>query len=112
MYELALVKSEVKHKEPNIVEFFILQYAKLRMREVYNNFFDKYCDNTKFVEQEMHTDSIYLAFSEHDLYDCIRPTMKKEWNSLRSGDCTDEFSANSRTSFFPRTCFVKHKKAQ
>ena len=36
--------------------------------------------------------------------------MKKDWYSLRSGDCTDELSANSRTNFFPRTCCAKHKK--
>ena len=36
--------------------------------------------------------------------------MKKVWNSLRSGDCTDEFSVNSTTNFFSRTYFAKHKK--
>ena len=80
------------------------------MLELYYNFFDKYCDITKFEELEMDTDSLYLALSEHDLCDCIRPTMKKEYNSLRSGDCTDEFSANSTTNFFPRTCCAKHKE--
>ena len=36
--------------------------------------------------------------------------MKKKWNSLPSGDCTDEFPANSAANFFPRTCCAKHKK--
>ena len=37
--------------------------------------------------------------------------MKKTWNSLRSGDCTDELSTHSITTlFFPRTCCAKHKK--
>ena len=31
LYEVELVKAEIEHKEPIIVEFFILQYAKLRM---------------------------------------------------------------------------------
>ena len=35
---------------------------------------------------------------------------KKEWNSLRSEDCTDEFSANPTTNFFPRTWCFKHKQ--
>ena len=39
-----------------------------------------------FEELEVDTDSLYLALSEHDMYYCIRPAMKKEWNSLRSGD--------------------------
>ena len=31
LYEIELVKSELEHREPIIVGFFILQYAKLRM---------------------------------------------------------------------------------
>ena len=35
LYEIELAKSEIEHKEPIIVGFFILQYAKLRMLELY-----------------------------------------------------------------------------
>ena len=35
LYEVELVKSELEHREPIIVRFFILQYAKLRMLELY-----------------------------------------------------------------------------
>ena len=73
LYEVELVKLETEHKEPLIVGFFMLQYAKLRMLELYYNFFDKYGDVTKFEELEMDTDSLYLALSEQDLFDCIRP---------------------------------------
>ena len=107
---MELVKSEIEHREPIIVGFFILQYAKLRMSELYFNFSDEDCDVSKFAELEMDTFSFYLALSEHDLFDCIRPSIKKVWNSLRSGDCTDEFSAKSTTNFVPRTCCAKHKK--
>ena len=41
LYEVELVKSENEHREPIIVGFFILQYAKLRMLELYYNFFKK-----------------------------------------------------------------------
>ena len=41
LYEVELVKSEIEHREPIIVGFFILQYAKLRMLEHYYNFFKK-----------------------------------------------------------------------
>ena len=58
----------------------------------------------------MDEDSLYLTLSEHDLYAYIRPAMKKEWNSLQSGDCMDEFSATSTTNFFPLTCCAKHKQ--
>ena len=87
-----------------------MSFAKLRMLELYYNYFDKYCDVKEFEELEMDTDSLNPALSEHDLYDCIRPAVKEEWNLLRSGDCTDEFWANSTTNFFPRIRCAKHRK--
>ena len=52
LYEIKLLKSTIEHKEPIIVGFFILQYAKLRMLELYYNLFDKFCDVNKFEELE------------------------------------------------------------
>ena len=40
IYEVQMVKSEVNHKEPIIVGFFILQYAKLAMLQLFYNFFN------------------------------------------------------------------------
>ena len=34
LYEVEFVKSEIEHREPIIVGFFILQYTKLRMLEL------------------------------------------------------------------------------
>ena len=44
LYEVEFVKSEIEHREPIIVGFLILQYANLRMLELYYNFFKKICD--------------------------------------------------------------------
>ena len=38
LYEVELVKSTIEHREPIIVGFFILQYAKLRILELYYSF--------------------------------------------------------------------------
>ena len=81
VYEVELVKAEIEHREPIIVGFFILQYAKLRMLELYYNFFKQYCDESKFEELEMDTDSLYLAFE-----------------------------ADSLSNFFPRTCCSTHSQ--
>ena len=86
LYEVELAKAEIEHREPIIVGFFILQYAKLRMLELYYNFFDRFCDVNKFEELEMDTDSLYLALSEKELYDCIREESKAEWSLLRTED--------------------------
>ena len=58
LYEVELVQSEIEHRKPIIVGFFILQYAKLRMLELYYNFFKTICDTDKYEELEMDTDSL------------------------------------------------------
>ena len=73
LYEVELVKSEVEHRESINVGFFILQYAKLRMLELYCNFFKKYHDPDMYEEFEIDTDSTYLALSEESLEDVIPP---------------------------------------
>ena len=109
LYEIELAKAQIEHKEPIIVGFFI-QYAKLRMLELYYNFFTRFCDVNKFEELEMDTDSLYLALAEKELEDCIRPEMRAEWQRLRSNDSVDSFTADAVANFFPRTCCVKHKQ--
>ena len=109
LYEIGLLKSTIEHKEPITVGFFILQYAKLRMLELYYNFFDKFCDVNKFEELEMDRDLLYLAHAEENLYDCIPPEKKGDWEKLREKDWTDSFRADSRRNFFPRTSCSTHK---
>ena len=110
LYEVELVKSEIEHQEPIIVGFFFLQYAKLRMLELYYNFFKKFCNTETYEELEMDTDYLYLALSEEHLKDNILPEIRNEWEAIRSRDCTDSFLANATGNFFPRTCCAAHKK--
>ena len=110
LYEVELVKSEIEHREPIIVGFFILQYAKLRMLEFYYNFFKNFFDNDKYEELEMDTDSLFLALSEETLEDVIVPEKRAELDQLRSKDCIDNFTANAADNFFPRSCCNAHKK--
>ena len=103
LYEVELAKAEIEHKEPIIVGFFILQNAKLRMLELYYNFFTRFCVVNKVEELQMDTDSLYLGLAEKELEDCIRPEMRKEWRKLRSNDSVNNFSADAVANFFPRT---------
>ena len=64
LYKVGVTKVQIEHKEPIIVGFFILQYAKMRMLELYYNFFTRFCDLNKFEELEMDTDLLYLALAE------------------------------------------------
>ena len=58
----------------------------------------------------MDTDFLYLALAHDNLYDCIRPAKKQEWEALRQQDCNDFFQADVIQNFFPITCCSKHKK--
>ena len=110
LYEFEFAKAELEHKEPIIVGLFNLQYTKLRMLELYCNFFTTFSDVNKFEELEMDTDSLYLALAEKKLEDCIRPELRAEWHRLRSSDCVGSFTVDAVVNFFPRTCCVKHKQ--
>ena len=80
------------------------------MLELYYNFFKQFCDLDKYEELETDTDSLYLALFEENLEDVILPEKRAEWNKLRSKDCTDNFTAKTTDSFFPRTCCHTPKK--
>ena len=102
-------KHRLNTKSQFIVGFFILQYAKLRMLELYHNFFTRFCD-VKFEELEIDTDSLYIVLAEKQLEDCIRPEMRAEWQKLRSKDYVHSFTADAVANFFPKICCVKQKQ--
>ena len=110
LYEVELAEEPIEQKEPIIVGFFFLQNAKLRMLELYYNFFTRFCDANKFEALEMDTDSLYLALAEKEIEDCIRPEIRTEWQKLRSNDFVDSLTSVAVANFFPRTCCVKHKQ--
>ena len=95
LYEVELVKPEIEHREPIIVGFFILQYAKLRMLELYYKFIEKSCDTDKYEELEMDTDSLYLALSDENLEDVILPEKRAQWDELHSKGCINNFTENA-----------------
>ena len=110
LYDAELVKSEIEHREPVFVGFFFLQYAELRVLELYYNFFEKVCDTEKYEELQMDTDSFYSSLSEGNSVDNILPEKRNEWEAVRSRDCTDSFTANATGKLFPSTCCTAHKK--
>ena len=101
LYEVELAKAQIEHKKPINVGFFILQYAKLRMLELYYNFFTRFCDVNKFEELEIDTHSLYLALAEKELEDSIKPEKRAEWQRLPSTDCVDSFTVDAVANSFP-----------
>ena len=91
--------------------FFTIQYAKLRVLVFYYNFFDNFCDFSKFKELEKDTVSMYLALAEKKLTDCFRLEMRKEGAILQSHDC-DEFHSRSIRKLFPLNWFRKTQQTR
>ena len=71
LYEVKPVKAVIEQKDPIFVGFFILQYAKLSNLDLQSNFCEQFFDIAKFDELEMDRDSLFIALSEYDLYDCM-----------------------------------------
>ena len=67
LYQVELAKSEIEHKTSIFVSFCVLQYAKLRMLELYYNFSTKICSFDKYEEVEMDADAQYSALAEKEL---------------------------------------------
>ena len=74
------------------------------------SFLRDFVTSSNFEDLEMDTDSLYLALSEKELYDCFREESKVEREIMRTENCTDDFTANATISFFPRTSCAEHKK--
>ena len=58
----------------------------------------------------METDLLCVAVAEQDFSDCIQGTVKLEVDSLRNGNGTYDFCANSTTKPFSLTYLSQHKK--
>ena len=58
---------EIEHRDPIIVGFFLLHFAKQRMLELCYIFAKKFSDADKYEELDMDTDSFPLAVSDEKL---------------------------------------------
>ena len=110
LYEFELAKPEIKQRDPILVGFFILQYAKQSKLELHINFIKTFRDADKFEKLGMDTDSLYLTLSEETLKDVSLPEKRSEWNAKRLEDCTDTFAVNATDNFFPRMCCNTHTR--
>ncbi|KAJ8314770.1 hypothetical protein KUTeg_006920 [Tegillarca granosa] len=110
-YEAEMAKSRIKLDLPIQLGYFILQYAKLRMLQFYNDCLDIYIDRADFQYCEMDTDSAYLAISGKCIDDVIKPNMRSKYEEGLRGYCNDtEIKADATIHWFPRTCCKKHSK--
>jgi hypothetical protein len=113
-FEVEMTKKRTVLKLPNILGFFILNYAKLRLLHFYYDFLMQYVPKELFSLIQCDTDSMYIALGGKTLEDIIKPEMKCKYLYLLNNFChkeSIEVLYNSKEMFwFPRTCCSKHNK--
>ena len=62
LFEVEMRKKVIEHKEPIIVGFLFLQYAKKTMLELMYNFFIRFCD--RYLHRNLHRYA-FLAATNH-----------------------------------------------
>jgi hypothetical protein len=110
-YEIEKSKPELRLSLPIQIGYFILQYAKLHMLQLYYDFLDTLIDRADFQYCEMDTDYAYLAVSAPRLIDVIKTYMLPTYTNGLEGYCCDEIiEADADLHWIPRTCCTKHAK--
>ena len=64
-------KSVVKYTLPLHIGFFVYQYVKLRMQQIYYDFVDRYAECLLFQYCEMDTDLAYIKLVVESIDDLV-----------------------------------------
>ena len=72
LYEVKWRKKILNIDIPLQIGFTILQYAKLRMLEMYYDFLDYFIERNNFELAEMDTDSLYIGFTHENIHQIIK----------------------------------------
>ena len=93
-YEIQMNKKTVTYTLPVHVGFFVQQYAKTRMLQLYYDFIIRYLERPIFQYCEMNTDSAYLALAAESVDDLLTPELREHYFRHRSewlpSECCDE----------------------
>ncbi len=74
-------KRKIKQNMPLQVASAVYQLAKLRILEFYYDCLDKYVSREDFQLIQMDTDSMYMAITDENFDNLIKPEMKKEYEA-------------------------------
>ena len=93
-YEIEMNKKTVNYTLPVHVGFFVLQYAKMRMLQLYYDLINRYVERPLFQYCEMDTDSAYLALAGESVDALVTPALRDHYFRHRSeclpSECCDE----------------------
>lgn len=101
-YEIKEYKKTVQIDRPFQLGIAVYQLAKLRMLEFHYDFLDKYFDRRDYELMYMDTDSEYVAWSDLDIDNLVKPSLKEEYLSEKSKWlAADKFSERTPGVFKP-----------
>ena len=97
--EIYEVKSLKKHIIQNLLVHLGLSVyceSKVHMLKFYYHFLKKYQEDKYFTLLFSDTDSIYVAISRPTLEDCVKPSLRKEYFTVKrewmpANSCSDHF---------------------
>ena len=87
-------KNLLKTKNCLLLHFFITQYPKLRILELYINVTTRLSDVDEVEDLEMHAEPLYLALAQRVLSICILSELKTESEHLLSKNFIDSSTAD------------------
>ena len=78
IFEVEKQPKKIVHDLPVQIGLAVYSYAKLHMLEFWE-FLNTYLDNDMYQLMEMDTDSLYIAFAQDTIDECVKPEKKQEW---------------------------------
>ena len=110
LYEVELRKKVLHMNIPLQIGFTILQFAKLRMLEMYYDFIDYFFERNHFELGEMDTDSLYFGFTKENMNEMLKEGKREEFTDLLYNHCYEtEIKPEEGKFFIPRQCCQKHE---
>ena len=101
-FEIKEYKRTVKIDRPYQVGIAVYQLGKLRMLEFHYDFLDRYFDRRDYELMYMDTDSEYVAFSNLEIDQLVKPSLKEEYLKEKpKWLATDKFSERTPGIFKP-----------
>ena len=93
-YAIEMNKKTVTYTLPVHMRFFVLQYAKMRMLQLYYDFINRYLERPLFQYCEMDTDSAYLALVAESVDALVTPELREHYFRHHSerlpSECCDD----------------------
>ena len=110
LFEVELLKRSVSLDMCNYIAHFVLNNAKLHMIKFVYEVLHKYLTSGSWQYLEMDTDSLYSGFSEKSLLECVKPSLRQEFEDKIYNSCHLSHVDPDSGHWFPRECCSKHRK--